>query len=266
MGVPFSMCGFPLISSGGKLNMKTLLFRFGLVSSCLLLCSALVFPDTIKLKNGSIIKGKVTTYNDREFTIYLDLGSSNKRSTSRMVIAVEDVESITFDTSEPALATTPAPAESGERLIARDLSAKEPPLNSPPAYTNTPAKSSTAGETALFDKSVLVAAAADWTSTEIRVKKGQRISISATGQVDLGSNRVASPNGIQLSDPKRLILTSPTGALIAVIGDDNDEFIHIGSQAEFVAERDGILFLSVNEGNLKDNNGSFSAKVKVMGK
>lgn len=251
--------------------MKTTLFRSGLVIFCVLLFAPMGLSDTIKLKNGSIIKGKVTTYNDREFTVYLDLGSSSRRSSSRMVIAVEDVESILFDIIEPTNAAAPLPAESGERLATKESPEREPSPIVPttqPNLSNTPGstKPGTTGETTLFDKAVLVVAAADWTSTEIRVKKGQRISISATGQIDLGSNRVAGPSGIPWSDPKRLILTSPTGSLIAVIGDDNDDFIHIGSQSEFVAERDGVLFLSVNEGNLKDNNGSFSAKVKVMGK
>lgn len=228
--------------------------------------------DTIKLKNGSVIKGQVTTYNDREFTVLLDLGSASKRTSSRMVIAVEDIESIQFDTSELAHAGTSSSTENGERLITKEPVAREAPPTSQlmhqPNFSNAPApaKPTSTGEAAVIEKTVIVAAAADWTSTEIRVKKGQRITISATGQVDLGSNRIAGPNGIPLTDPKRLILTSPTGSLIAVVGDDNDDFIHIGGQVEFVAERDGVLFLSVNEGNLKDNNGSFSAKVKVLGR
>ncbi|MBS1806699.1 MAG: hypothetical protein JST84_00740 [Acidobacteria bacterium] len=255
--------------------MKTTLFRSCLFICCVFLAITVAIADTIKLKNGSVIKGKVTTFNDREFTIMLDLGSATKRTSSRMVIAVDDVESIQFDSGDLASAATLPSTESGERLIAKDSStpaAKENPAagqsTAQPTFTNAPAsaKPTSASEPAISEKSILVAAAADWTSTEIKVKKGQRISITATGQVDLGSNRISSPNGIQLSDPKRLILTSPTGSLIAVIGDDNDEFIHIGNQADFVAERDGVLFLSINEGNLKDNNGSFSAKVRVLGK
>lgn len=250
--------------------MKTSLFRSCLWIGCILLFGTVAFSDTIKLKNGSVIKGKVTTYNDREFTVMLDLGSASKRSSSRMVIAIEDIDSIQFDTNDTVTAVTAPSTESGERLITKEPMRKEPPpqTTTQPSFSNAPApaKPNGTGDGNSFEKTVLVAAAADWTSTEIRVKKGQRIAISATGQVDLGSNRMASPNGIQLSDPKRLILTSPTGSLIAVVGDDNDDFIHVGSQAEFVAERDGVLFLSINEANLKDNNGSFTAKVRVMGR
>jgi hypothetical protein len=55
----------------------------------------------------------------------------------------------------------------------------------------------------------------------------------------------------------------PTGGLIAVIGDDNDEFLFIGRSREFTAQRDGVLFLGVNEGNLNDNTGAFDVVVEA---
>lgn len=248
--------------------MKTKIFRCCLSLGCLCLLASFVCADTIKLKNGSVIKGKVTVYSDHEFTVLLDLGSASKRSTSRMVIAIDDIESIQFDANETANNTSAPTIESGERYTPPPVKERvtqpvtQPALSTAPAPAK-PSAPTASGEASGAEKTVLVAAAADWTSTEIKVKKGQRILISATGQVDLGNNHAAGPNGIGLSDPKRLILATPTGALIAVIGDDNDEFIPIGSQAEFVAQRDGILFLSINEGNLKDNNGAFTVKVRI---
>jgi hypothetical protein len=56
----------------------------------------------------------------------------------------------------------------------------------------------------------------------------------------------------------------PTGALIGVIGADNDDFIFVGRSAEFTATRDGLLFLSVNEGALSDNTGSYKATIEVQ--
>jgi hypothetical protein len=53
-----------------------------------------------------------------------------------------------------------------------------------------------------------------------------------------------------------------TGGLIAVIGADNDDFVFIGSSAEFVTTRAGLLFLSVNEGTLSDNAGSYKATIE----
>ncbi len=228
--------------------------RISTVIACTCLISSLALADTIKLKNGSIIKGKVTTYNEREFTVQLDLGTSTKRTGSRMVLSVDDVESIQFDSPEPypnSSATFPPPTN--------------PSPGTQPAPNPAPIKPADPIET-FADKTVGVIAAADWTSTEIRVRKGQRIVVSASGQIDLGNNRRVGPDGMTLNDSNKLIAERPTGSLIAVIGDDNDEFIPIGSGSDFIAARDGILFLSVNEGNLRDNSGSFSAKVKVTSK
>ncbi len=57
--------------------------------------------------------------------------------------------------------------------------------------------------------------------------------------------------------------TEPSGALIAVIGDDNDDFILIGLRRDFVAQRDGVLFLGVNEGNLTDNTGNYDTVIEA---
>ena len=244
--------------------MKRTLPIFLLLFAGLSLSTVTALADTIKLKNGSVIKGKVTTYNDREFTVSLDLGSSTKRSNSRMVIAVEDIESIQFDGAEMASnGSASTPSEGSTRPTYKEPAPQPTSTPAPATMTNKPAES---GEAPAFEKSVGVVAAADWTSTEIMVKKGQRVVISASGQIELGSSRRSGPEGTNIPDPKKLMPERPTGALIAVIGDDNDDFIPIGSGTEFVAERNGILFLSVNEGNLRDNNGSFAAKIKVFGK
>lgn len=116
----------------------------------------------------------------------------------------------------------------------------------------------------LSEKTLNIAAAADWTSTEIRIQRGQRIRITASGEVDLGNKGRATPAGISANDPKRLMPGQPTGGLIAVVGDDNNDFVFIGTEGEFVAKQTGVLFLSVNEEKLDDNRGSFIARVKVM--
>jgi hypothetical protein len=229
----------------------------------IILLSAAVYGDTIKLKNGSIFKGKVITFNKGEFTIVLDFGSSSRNSGSRMTIAAEDVESIEFE-ADAAASSSPAPVNTApETSPARPSQeiATERPKETPPPPDAGDAGGTPGGATA--EKTVSVSATADWTSTDIRVQRGQRISISASGEVDLGNSRRASPSGISLSDNRKLIPGKPTGGLIAVVGDDNDDFVFVGKSSEFTASHNGILFLSVNEGNLKDNSGSFVARVRV---
>ena len=96
------------------------------------------------------------------------------------------------------------------------------------------------------------------------VRKGQRLRISSTGRVSLGGGRFSTPSGMPgLADTNKLMRTEATGALIAVIGDDNDDFLLIGTRRDFVAQRDGVLFLGVNEGNLNDNTGTFDVVIEA---
>jgi hypothetical protein len=230
-----------------------------------------ILADTIKLKDGSVLKGKVVSYTQRKFTIIVYIGGTP----SRHVVSVDEIESVEFDpgdvssvarggspeTATPRLDPVPAvsdppPAARVEKEPVSTSSAKDPP----PADVDAGAGAGTV----VGERTITVAAAADWTSTEIRVQRGQRIFISASGEVELGQNHRSGPEGLSLADNRKLIPNRPTGALIAVVGDDNDDFIFVGVNGEFVSPHNGILFLSVNEGNLKDNSGSYVARVRVM--
>src|SRR5687767_1937296 len=54
-----------------------------------------VFADTIRLKDGSVIRGQVVGFKDQQFTVLIGSGSQGRRS--RTLIYVEDIESIEFD-------------------------------------------------------------------------------------------------------------------------------------------------------------------------
>lgn len=256
--------------------LRTLLTGFCLVAAC-----QLASADTIRLKDGSVFKGKVTSYKQRKFTITIYVGSS----ASQHVIPVEEIESVEFDGDTGATAAakpvteaaTPPPVEKPRFEVAPAqppiVRPAETPVNTAPRETAAPPTSAAAnpptaepmppGEV-IAEKTVNIAAAADWTDTGLRIQRGQRIQITATGEVDLGPQGKASPNGITANDNSKLMKSRPTGALIAVVGDDNDDFMFIGATGEFIATHTGALFLSVNEGKLEDNRGSFIAKVKVL--
>jgi hypothetical protein len=249
-----------------EVNVKIRKALFGLII-CLGVVLLMISPalaDTVKLKDGSVLKGKVVSYTQGKFTIEVSIGGA----TSQHVVPIEEVESVDFDRgdagaitrSEPVRANRPSAPPSRPVIPSNDRAPETSTQEQEPPRT----EDSNGGYTVIVEKTVSVAAAADWTSTEIRVKRGQRIVITATGEVDLGDNQRTGPDGVSLADSRKLIAARPTGALIAVVGDDNDEFIPIGSAVAFVSPHNGILFLSVNEGNLKDNSGAFVARVKVL--
>lgn len=244
----------------------------------IIITGVFAFADTIRLKDGSVLKGKVVSYSQGKFTIVVYIGGSSSRHT----IAIEEIESVEFDSSEAvASSRNTNTGSSGLVPIDQNISRNEPaePLRSTESKSNSraakePPSSSNGNDlppsdadrtaSAIAEKTVSVAAAADWTSTEIRVQRGQRIAISASGEVELGDNKRCGPEGISAPDNRKLIPNRPTGALIAVIGDDNDDFIYVGGTGEFVSPHNGVLFLSVNEGTLKDNKGTFVARVRVL--
>jgi sRNA-binding regulator protein Hfq len=171
---------------------------------------------------------------------------------------------------QPDSAPAEKPAESKPtRSFDRPADADKPAATAPaettpPAEAERPAPRKLAG--AVRAATIDVVGKRDWTSTGLIVKRGDRIRINASGAVTIDpvTGRTAGPEGTtDLTDPKKLMPDQPTGALIGVIGADNDDFLFIGKSSEFTATRDGLLFLSVNEGNLSDNVGSFKAVIEV---
>ena len=141
-------------------------------------------------------------------------------------------------------------------------------LNKVLAKKNDEGKPAADGSVVLRSAQIEVPGTRDWTSTGLIVKRGDVIRISATGVVVIDSLKKISsgPDGLTINDPRKLMPDKPTGSLIAVIGADNDDFFFIGSSLTFTAERNGLLFLSINEGTLSDNQGAFQATVEILKK
>ena len=314
-------------------------FRGIVLTAVLFLISVSAFADTIRLKDGSIIKGKIVRFSGGTFSIEIGEGARMRK----MTFSVDEVESISFDspipmntarvnqpkdpivkvsdnlptssqsrvittdptsrkndddnsqstasTTNPRVVTTdttpvrksdtaktdtssePQAVEDPDNTVSKVPTPLPPPKSSPPAKNPTtqpkvssPAKSTAGADPIELNIKVLADNTANgWTNSGWVVKKGQRIHITADGQVSLGKGKMSSSSGLpDLADDGKLLKAVPTGALIAVIGDDNNDFLYIGSDREFTAASDGTLFLGLNEGNLDDNSGSFAVKVQIL--
>ena len=249
---------------------------------------AFALADTIRLKNGSIIRGEVVGFRDEQFIVLMEPTARGRRN--RIQVYIEEVESIEFD-GAPAGSTaadtgdtqpaTPADERASGPAPSRTASqpSEQPRMqgagNTPPA-NNTTARTSNTGaaqpspsspSSQFFPVRVRVRAdntANGWTDSGLMVRRGQRLRISASGRISLGQGRFATPTGLaRVADNEKLMRDEPTGALIAVVGDDNDEFVYIGAGREFYATRDGRLFLGVNEGRLEDNTGTYDALIEA---
>lgn len=229
--------------------------------------SMLVFADTIRLKNGSILKGRIVSFADGKFTIAIGEGSRLKQFT----YLASEIESILFDSPDKTTTVTAA-ATNGTRapIITTSSVSTTPPkvVTTDNLPRSGPTSKPAAGTAKPIEWSVKVLAdntSNGWTNTGWVLKKGQRIRISGDGTISLGKGKTSTPSGVaDLEDNQKLLKSVATGALLAVIGDDNNEFIYIGATREFTATRDGALFLGINEGFLDDNSGSFSVKVEIL--
>ncbi|REJ77714.1 MAG: hypothetical protein DWQ47_15200 [Acidobacteria bacterium] len=302
--------------------------------------AALAFADTVRLKDGSILKGKIISFNNGKFVMIIGLGERQRE----MTFFADEIESIVFDsedfqtTSMPTVGSSSGGSEGGRpwtettngnetiitigsarrddppadtfptadsdddvdpNAVAIDPNAGNdgsgPPIlidntddddpivvddddpividdsDDVPTMTNdvpendAPVTDPTRPQPVQIKVEVLADDTANgWTNAGWVVKKGQKIRIISNGRISLGNGRTSGPRGIAtLPDANKLLKDRPTGSLIAVIGDDNNDFIFIGENREFTAERDGALFLGINEGNISDNSGSFDVIVEI---
>jgi PA-IL-like protein len=293
--------------------LKSNFYRVALTICLVLSMFGLTFADTIRLKDGSIIKGKIVSFGEGKFTIVIGDGTRQRQ----MNFFADEIDSIEFESvsmpttanvktslptnndntakketqpktntvitvGQPEIKPTPQPTPSKSVIITDKTtqSNTNTPTNQTPTNTtiitnptNTtsnvptvPVKSDTQSKAITLNVKVLADNTANgWTNSGWVVKKGQKIRISGKGQINLGNGRYSSAAGVSsLPDKDKLVQTEATGGLLAVIGDDNNEFVFIGASREFIAPRDGALFLGINEGNLDDNSGSFEVTIEIQ--
>ncbi len=259
------------------------------VLGLIFLLAVSAFADTIRLKDGSIIKGKITGFTGGRFTVVIGEGSRQRT----LYYSADEVESIEFDSpgtlpaantasrnvptvrvvdnippsretrpTNPRVVTTETVAENRPQTPRTEPTPRPTPV---PQTSNPRPQPASAQPIELNVKVLADSTANGWTHSGWVVKKGQRIRITGSGQVSLGGGRSTGPAGRDdIEDSEKLMRAVATGALIAVVGDDNNDFIYVGASREFTAQRDGALFLGLNEGNLDDNSGSFDVKIEIL--
>ncbi|MCX7727891.1 MAG: LecA/PA-IL family lectin [Bacteroidia bacterium] len=109
-----------------------------------------------------------------------------------------------------------------------------------------------------------------WLNTNIKVKKGQSIEISARGEIVLASldNKKYTPDGnIVGQESVTNNETDPSyfnyGTLIFKIG-NNGKNLKAGSNTKYIADADGVIYLTIYETVYSDKNtGSYQVKLSV---
>ncbi|MGH9839119.1 MAG: hypothetical protein ACREEM_10075 [Blastocatellia bacterium] len=200
----------------------------------LALTAGAVLADTLYLKNGSVLKGTFVGFENGEFIFEISNGN-------RVKFRAAEVSRLVLDNDR------------------RDPRDDNYPRRDP---TNPPPSGSGRWETQpAFD----VKLADQWVRSQIQVAYGQRVRVEAGGAVTLEGRTQVTPDGLRdRRDPDAPMPNENDGALIAAIGQDaSSPVIFIGRSREFVADRDGILYFTVNHWETRDARGAFRVNVSV---
>jgi hypothetical protein len=111
-------------------------------------------------------------------------------------------------------------------------------------------------------RTVDVGLESNWVDSGVDLKRGERVRVDATGRIYAGRMRI-TPAGLSTTDPNAPLPRGPEGELIAVIGNDyNSPILEIAASREFVADRDGRLYLTANRSSYNDARGAFKVQIR----
>jgi hypothetical protein len=200
-----------------------------------LLMSGVLLADTLYLKNGNVLKGTFLGYENGYFLFQIDTGEENPKPTR---IAFSQVLRLVMDRNGPGWSDA-GPASPNPTVPDRRR-----------GFTSFPQF-----EVSLTDQ---------WVKSEVTVSRGQRVRVEASGQITLDGRTQTSPDGISHRDPDAPLPNENDGALITAIGTDpNSPPILIGQNREFTADRDGVLYFTVNHWNTTDARGAYQVRVSI---
>ncbi len=196
--------------------------------------SSAVQADTLYLRNGSTLQGNFLRFENGTFVFQLTSGGDRDRGRVLRFPTRDVLRLVTDHDADGTLSSTT------------------------PTTKPTPASP--------FDTqpNIDVRLANDWINSNIQVTQGQRIRIEATGTVRLEGRDISSPSGINRRDSNAPLPDENAGTLVASIGNDlNSPIISIGRSKEFVADRDGILYFTINYWETSNSSGSYQVRVQT---
>ena len=111
-------------------------------------------------------------------------------------------------------------------------------------------------------RTVQVTLDSNWIDSGVELKRNERVRINATGTIVVGRTRI-TPDGLPRTDPTAPLPNAKEGELIGAVGDDpRAPILELGSTREFVADRDGRLYLTANRASYNDARGSFTVQIR----
>src|SRR5437660_10097077 len=106
--------------------MKQIFLRSLTIVALALSLTLPALADTVRLKDGSVIRGQIVSFKNEQFTILVGSGARGRKS--RITVYMEDVDSIEFDST----GNTSGPAEDNNSTQTTYQPPYQQPTNQPP--------------------------------------------------------------------------------------------------------------------------------------
>ncbi|MBC8029144.1 MAG: hypothetical protein H7Z16_03455 [Pyrinomonadaceae bacterium] len=194
--------------------------------------------DTIYLRSGTSVRGTVLGYINGRFAVRL-------------------TTSATLPVSSPTNR-----GQSGTSAGTRTVSAGEVIFLRPREIDRIEIEGRSLDDARYQTRTVDVSLSSNWIDSGVDLRRGERVKVDATGTIYANRSRI-TPAGLSTTDPNAPLPRAPEGALIGVVGNDNDSpVVQIGAASEFTADRDGRLYLTVNRGSYTDARGAYNVRIQ----
>jgi hypothetical protein len=202
----------------------------------LIMVATVAAADTIYLRDGRAVRGTV-------------LGFVSGRFAVRLTAAIGPPT--TMQTAEQSRATPRIAGEIGDVVFIRSRDIERVEI-----------EGRSLDDARYVSRSVQVELGPNWIDSGIDLRRGERVSVNATGTIVAGRTRI-TPGGLRSVDPNAPLPRAAEGVLIGAVGNDpNSPIIEIGINREFIADRDGRLYLTANRSSYTDARGAFTAQIR----
>lgn len=202
-----------------------------------IMAASFAAADTIYLRNGQTVRGTVLGFVSGRFAVKLTAPFTPQANTQT---GAQSSNTQTLTTNEI-----------GDVVFIR-----------PRDIERVEIEGRSIDEARYLTRTVQVELGPNWVDTGIDLRRGERVQVNASGTIFAGRSRI-TPGGLRSTDPNAPLPRAAEGVLIGAVGNDpNSPIIEIGLNREFVADRDGRLYLTANRSSYTDARGAFTAQVR----
>jgi hypothetical protein len=203
----------------------------------LLMAVTVAAADTLYLRDGRTVRGTVLGFVSGRFAVRLS--------------AAVDAQSSAQTTAQGSNSTARIAGAIGDIIFVRTRDVERVEI-----------EGRSLDDARYLTRTVQVELGPNWIDTGIDLRRDERVSVNATGTIMAGRTRI-TPGGLRSTDPNAPLPRAAEGVLIGAIGNDpNSPIIELGINREFVADRDGRLYLTANRSSYTDARGAYSAQIK----